>query len=65
VTSETGRGRGRPRRPLPEGIGQVCDEAVAALARERGERLSAGAVKQLRRRRGIAAAEGKRGGDDG
>jgi len=42
---------GRPKRPLPPGIGRYPDEAVAAH-----EGTTPAAIEQLRRRRGIPPA---------
>ena len=47
---------GRPPRQLPPHIGLLPDDAVAYLAEQRGEALTANAVRKLRDNRGIPPA---------
>lgn len=47
----------RERRELPEGIGEMSDDAVAYLSEQRGEPITRQAVRQLRDRRGIPPAD--------
>ena len=50
------RRRGRPRGPLPDGIGEYPDDTVAAMSTANGRPLTRQAVFALRSRRGIPPA---------